>query len=493
MKQLYLALFLLSSSSLSAQVYEDAEDGSTQRWIISDNKPAKASIKNISLNDNKVIKLSGKRTKNEYMLGGINSENGWNDLDNDSLKWDMKFSEYFAIYIPIETENGIRYLIYTAKNKSTGLRGKYIHIGLGKKLKNGEMHTIKRNIQEDLQRFDRSNELIGINGFIVRGSGEIDNVETSASSESNNNIANNTNLILQSFSANNIKSTQAEIRILGQNIASYQVEYGENENLGLFSEKVEGITQNNASQILFTSLNDLKAKQQYFFKVQLFDSENQQILSETKTFTTKEAVQDNAINLSLTSSTIQNITAKTVKLGFQFNEPIKSFQIKYGTTENLDKETRKKENIQVQSLSESIASLQPNTKYFYQVLASDNTNNNFVSPLQEFTTQNANVEEVNDPTFRIESLIIFTIDSLEAQTIATLYGAETAELQYSEEATFQNVLTAESLLTNRGLKQSLFSKLTGLKANTKYFYRVRAVNDEQKEIFSETKTFTSRK
>lgn len=492
MKQLYLALLILSSSSLSAQVYEDAEDGSTERWIISDNKPAKATIKNISDNNNRLIQLSGKRTKNEYLLGGINSQDGWNDLDNDSLKWDMKFSERFAIYIPIETEAGSRYLVYSAKKKSKGLRGKYIHIGLGKKLKNGKLHTIERNIQEDLQRFDTSNALIAINGFIVRGSGEVDNIETSASSD-NNNIDNNTNLVLQSFSANNIKTNQAEIRIFSRNVASYQVEYGEDENLGLLSQKVENIPQNDAIQILFTTLNNLKANQQYFFKLHLFDAEGQETLSKIKTFTTQEEAQDNGIELALLSSEIQNITAKTVQLGFKFNEPIKSFQIQYGTTQNLGKETTKKENIQVQSLSQSIAALQPNTKYFYKVLASDNTGNNFVSTIREFTTKDGVVEDVNDPTFRIESLRVFTIDRLEAQIFATLYGVQTAELQYSEDETFTNPLIAESILNSRGLKQFLFSKLNGLTPNTQYFYRVRAINNNQEEIFSETKTFKSRR
>jgi len=159
-------------------VYEDAEDGNIEGWSIYDNTPEGAVIANIEdpTRGGRVIELSGDRYNNGYILGGRNSTSGWNNTTHQQLRWSMNYSEGFAIYIPIDTTNGQRYLVYSPHNADRGISGQYIRLGLGANARNGTWQTFTRDIAQDLQRFEPNNQLQSINGFMVRGSGRIDDI-----------------------------------------------------------------------------------------------------------------------------------------------------------------------------------------------------------------------------------------------------------------------------------------------------------------------------
>ena len=158
-------------------VYEDAEDGDTQGWIVYSNNSGTATIRNIMDNDrgNRVIELSGEGRSDGYALG---SNAWWNDRSHDNLRWSMNYSEDFTIYISTWTTNGHRYLVYRPINNSSGLNGESIGIGLGTDVDNGVWRTISRNIAEDIANAEEDNELVSINAFFVRGSGRIDDIES---------------------------------------------------------------------------------------------------------------------------------------------------------------------------------------------------------------------------------------------------------------------------------------------------------------------------
>jgi hypothetical protein len=129
-----------------------------------------------------VIEFNGDGVHNGYLLGySFNTNTGWNDTVNKSIKWSMKFNEEYIIYVRVSTTEGYRYLYYTANNKDYGISTydspHYIHNGLGSSSDDGQWLTVTRNLSADLNRFEPMNEILSVDGFFVRGSGRVDDVE----------------------------------------------------------------------------------------------------------------------------------------------------------------------------------------------------------------------------------------------------------------------------------------------------------------------------
>ncbi len=170
-----LELFLTPS-----KIYEDAEDGKNTRWRIYSG-PANAQIINKydSVLNSKVISLSGASYGNQYIIGGdLYDDNGWNDKRHTHVKWSMKNSDGYVVSLMLRTKNGNRYLEYndspfTQKSKSA----ESLSYGLGYASTDGLWHTYIRDIALDLKGLEPDNELLSIEGMIIIGSVEIDNLE----------------------------------------------------------------------------------------------------------------------------------------------------------------------------------------------------------------------------------------------------------------------------------------------------------------------------
>ena len=164
-------------------IYEDAEDGVTTGWEVYDNTPVGATINNIIDNEtnSNVISFSGDARRNGYRLGHNNKNNvrSWNNKNHKTISWDNKFNEHFTVYIPVQTTLGFRYLYYTAINNDRGIHTnpKYIHHGVGSNQRDGEWHTNTRNLEADLQEFEPENHILAVTGYLIRGSGLVDNIK----------------------------------------------------------------------------------------------------------------------------------------------------------------------------------------------------------------------------------------------------------------------------------------------------------------------------
>ncbi len=164
---------------ISSKVESDGTDD--DKWSIYSGGIDNATITSVYDADkgSDVIEFNGDGTKSGYKIGyayGTNS--GWNDTVNKSIKWSMKFNEKYVIYVRVSTTEGYRYLYYTANNKNYGISASYyIHNGLGSASDDGQWLTISRNLSADLKRFEPMNEITSVDGFFVRGSGRIDDVE----------------------------------------------------------------------------------------------------------------------------------------------------------------------------------------------------------------------------------------------------------------------------------------------------------------------------
>ena len=177
---IFLSLsFMIFTGSLNAieTIIEDAEDGTIAGWSVYDQNPSNATISNVlDKEQGKVIALNGEGILNGYMLGHWGSK-GFK-IAKKKLSWKMKYSEMFSVYIIVKTEEGNKYLWYTAEDNSRGLvlGGRYIHHGLGANAMNGTWQTFSRDLEADLQEYSPDLSVLKINAFLIRGSGYIDDI-----------------------------------------------------------------------------------------------------------------------------------------------------------------------------------------------------------------------------------------------------------------------------------------------------------------------------
>ncbi len=163
-------------------VYEDSKNDNLNRWRIYDNTPSGATIGYVRDNEKQsnVIQTDGDGWKNGYILGNFEGKlNAWGNTDFKMIKWDMKFEGTFEIFVRLVTKYGIRTLCYTAVDKDMGntYQNSYIHHCLGFDANNGKWHTFKRDLELDLQDLEPINSIVVVNGFYVRGSGFLNNIE----------------------------------------------------------------------------------------------------------------------------------------------------------------------------------------------------------------------------------------------------------------------------------------------------------------------------
>jgi len=183
MKTIWMFFLMLCVSF--ATTYEDAEDGSSNRWIVYDRAPVGATVTNVydTEKSSRVIKFTGDGQNNSYLIGHLYSQvsRALNDTDNQIISWDMKYSEPFTMYIRIYTNEGYKYLIYTNDDNSKGrINSLYVHYGLGASTIDGTWQSIQRNLENDLKAYIPSSTIISVEGMMMRGSGYIDNLVLSS-------------------------------------------------------------------------------------------------------------------------------------------------------------------------------------------------------------------------------------------------------------------------------------------------------------------------
>jgi len=170
MKKLLILLGLTSVFSISASAVVFSDGTNVDDWRVYTDTAGE-----ITTHDG-VLNFSGEGKATGYRLD-INKKYGASDA---FISWYMKYSENFTIYVRLTTEKGVRYIVYTPRVDDRGISGEFIKIGLGdsKAVLDGKWHRVVRNLEEDLKKFDPDNNIISIDRFLVRGSGEIDKLQT---------------------------------------------------------------------------------------------------------------------------------------------------------------------------------------------------------------------------------------------------------------------------------------------------------------------------
>ncbi|MDY6823732.1 MAG: choice-of-anchor Q domain-containing protein [Thermodesulfobacteriota bacterium] len=156
-------------------IYENAEDGTINGWDIYDNNPADATITNVADSGNQAIQFIGDGTANGYRLR-LEDGGKWNNKTQFVARWRMNYSENFTLYFDCETSNGHRYIYYKPRDVDYLGTGEYVHHGLGADAADSTWRTFERNIAADLADAQPDNTLLEINGFLIRGSGMVDDI-----------------------------------------------------------------------------------------------------------------------------------------------------------------------------------------------------------------------------------------------------------------------------------------------------------------------------
>lgn len=164
------------SGTNDVTIIEDAEDGTIDGWDIYDGGSNGALITN-EYNDtrnSRVIRLSGNGISTGYRLRDDGSS--WQNSEQFALEWSMKYSENFIIYVDVKTTEGRRFLCYMPTDYDQVGSNSYIYHGIGKGTKDGQWHTIVRDLQADISEVQTGVEILEVKGFLIRGSGMLDDI-----------------------------------------------------------------------------------------------------------------------------------------------------------------------------------------------------------------------------------------------------------------------------------------------------------------------------
>ena len=80
------------------------------------------------------------------------------------------------IYLDVETTEGHRYIQYNPVDYDGLGDGRYVHHGLGSDVMDGQWHTFVRDLQADLAEAQPGATILEVNGFLIRGSGKVDDI-----------------------------------------------------------------------------------------------------------------------------------------------------------------------------------------------------------------------------------------------------------------------------------------------------------------------------
>lgn len=118
-----------------------------------------------------VTEFKSQSSRDTYINGAKEGKRAWHNHTSKVIQWDFKYQESYVIIISVETLDGDRNLIYTS-----GSDGGDLYFGLGSQTIDGKWHTIRRDLEADLERYEPNNSIVSVNAFIVRGSGLMDKI-----------------------------------------------------------------------------------------------------------------------------------------------------------------------------------------------------------------------------------------------------------------------------------------------------------------------------
>ena len=158
------------TETTGTQTY-DAADHTTDNWIIFDDWPEGASIKNVEDNGNRIIRLEGTGLENGFALRQADGSY-LNNIDATKIKWESKFDHDFLIYVSLELDDGnVTHLSYRARDYRS--HPDVLPIILPENAESGVWETFIRDLSKDLHKHLPKRNIASVLDFEVRGGGDI--------------------------------------------------------------------------------------------------------------------------------------------------------------------------------------------------------------------------------------------------------------------------------------------------------------------------------
>lgn len=176
-----ILLFNLISSLVFAQksveVLDDATEPRMSRWTVAGPTGAVIGVDYVN-GDRKrgnVIRLRGFGLNNTFTYKG-DKGGDLNIKGYKTIQWKMKFENPFLVQIKINTNDGMKNLLYSDLTNRVNNGDEYFHIGIGSNYRDGRWKVVTRNIEKDLQSFLPKLKLLSIDSISFRGSGYLDDI-----------------------------------------------------------------------------------------------------------------------------------------------------------------------------------------------------------------------------------------------------------------------------------------------------------------------------
>ena len=185
-------IFDVNGNVIEIRSYQDFELGqklstsylssgdNIDNFSVYDNSPAGATITTVfdAEKQTDVVQLSGSAMNNGYELNDINDAY-WNNSKQFDFSIDFNFEEDFKFFVSVDTNFGQRWVSYSIGTAQPRLNGSFAEFFLSAEYRDGNWHTLERNLADDLAAVEPGIEIIDVNNFRARGSGLIDNVKLS--------------------------------------------------------------------------------------------------------------------------------------------------------------------------------------------------------------------------------------------------------------------------------------------------------------------------
>ena len=286
-------------------------------------------------------------------------------------------------------------------------------------------------------------------------------------------------------SATNITSNSATVSgtISGMSLpATATILYDTSSSLSFVGSYITSTTTNSSGSFSI-NLTGLKPNTTYYYQA-AYVGDGQNYMGTVKSFTTKN-VEANVTTGSVTNITTNSATVSGTISGISL--PVTA-TILYGTSSSLSFIGSTITSTQTNSsgsFSINLTGLKPNTTYYYQA-AYVGDGQNYMGTVKSFTTKNV---EANVTTGSATN--ITTNSATVSGTISGISLPATATILYGTSSSLSFIgSTITSTQTNSSGSFSI--NLTGLKANTTYYYQAVYVGDGQ-NFMGTVKSFTTLK
>lgn len=172
-------LNVLPPEGLSTLV-EDAEQANTANWRVWDKTPEGYSVENQEEDGNRFITFDGTDRQNAFIVGNKTSTAAGLGIENqNNASWRMRTDSPFTVYFAMDTTDGFRYVAYnqgSLRQPYANSSGSVVWVRLGSVATDGNWHLFTRNLQADLEYAQPGNTIVTINGVIIRGPMDIDDL-----------------------------------------------------------------------------------------------------------------------------------------------------------------------------------------------------------------------------------------------------------------------------------------------------------------------------